>query len=420
MKSLLNLNSNKNPTDATRSQPVYQWVMLGGVWLAYFSFGVVQGGIPPLVTPVSQDLGLSRSAMGTVLGAWPFIYIIVAIPAGALIDRFNLRLTIASGVTLIALSGFLRSIAVDYPTMLIAVMVFGIGGPFISIGAPKLISTWFDKNQRGRAMGIYLTAPALGRILVLSTSNSILMPILQYSWRWTLSVFSGVALATAILWLIIAKEHPSNSSHEKSKDLLGSMKVFPELLNISLIKITLLIVLGMFLFNHGTNNWMPAILTDKGISLSRAGTLAAIPVAMGAIGAVAVPQIVKASSRRKFLILGFLITASTSVFLVLLDSGPLLWMNLALQGVASRGIMPIIMLLLIDAAGSQKTGAAGGLYFTSGEIGGVLGPVLLGISSDLLGGFNTGLLVLSAMCVLLGLGSIALRNTAEQALTKKD
>ena len=419
MKSLLNLNSNKNPTDATRSQPVYQWVMLGGVWLAYFSFGVVQGGIPPLVTPVSQDLGLSRSAMGTVLGAWPFIYIIVAIPAGALIDRFNLRLTIASGVTLIALSGFLRSIAVDYPTMLIAVMVFGIGGPFISIGAPKLISTWFDKNQRGRAMGIYLTAPALGRILVLSTSNSILMPILQYSWRWTLSVFSGVALATAIVWLIIAKEHPSNSSDEKSKDLLGSMKVFPELLNISLIKITLLIVLGMFLFNHGTNNWMPAILTDKGISLSRAGTLAAIPVAMGAIGAVVVPQIVKASSRRKFLILGFLITASTSVFLVLLDSGPLLWMNLALQGVASRGIMPIIMLLLIDAAGSQKTGAAGGLYFTSGEIGGVLGPVLLGISSDLLGGFNTGLLVLSAMCVLLGLGSIALSNTAEQALTKK-
>ena len=371
------------------------------------------------MTPVSQDLGLSRSAMGTVLGAWPFIYIIVAIPAGALIDRFNLRLTIASGVTLIALSGFLRSIAVDYPTMLIAVMVFGIGGPFISIGAPKLISTWFDKNQRGRALGIYLTAPALGRILVLSTSNSILMPILQYSWRWTLSVFSGVALATAIVWLIIAKEHPSNSSDEKSKDLLGSMKVFPELLNISLIKITLLIVLGMFLFNHGTNNWMPAILTDKGISLSRAGTLAAIPVAMGAIGAVVVPQIVKASSRRKFLILGFLITASTSVFLVLLDSGPLLWMNLALQGVASRGIMPIIMLLLIDAAGSQKTGAAGGLYFTSGEIGGVLGPVLLGISSDLLGGFNTGLLVLSAMCVLLGLASIALRNTAEQALTKK-
>jgi len=394
--------------------------MLAGVWLAYFSFGVVQGGIPPLVTPVSQDLGLSRSAMGTVLGAWPFVYILVAIPAGALIDRFSLRLTIASGVALIALSGLLRSIATDYPTMLIAVMVFGIGGPFISIGAPKLISIWFNAHQRGRAMGIYLTAPALGRILVLSTSNSILMPMFGYSWRWTLSVFSGVALATAIVWLILAKEHPSRENDGQSKDLWGSMKVFPELLNIPLIKITLLIVLGMFLFNHGTNNWMPAILTDKGISFSRAGALAAIPVAMGAVGAVVVPQIVKPNNRRKILVIGFLVTACTSGALIILSSGPFLWIDLALQGLASRGIMPIIMLILIDAAGSKKTGAAGGLYFTSGEIGGVLGPVLLGISSDLLGGFNSGLLVLAAMCILLALASTALRNSSEKALITRN
>ena len=64
----------------------YRWVMLAGVWLAYFSFGVVQGGIPPLIGPVSEDLGLNRSTMGTVLGAWPLIYILTAIPAGALLD----------------------------------------------------------------------------------------------------------------------------------------------------------------------------------------------------------------------------------------------------------------------------------------------------------------------------------------------
>ena len=86
MKSLQNPNPINDPTNTSKDQPIYQWVMLAGVWLAYFSFGVVQGGIPPLVTPVSQDLGLSRSAMGTVLGAWPFVYILVAIPAGALID----------------------------------------------------------------------------------------------------------------------------------------------------------------------------------------------------------------------------------------------------------------------------------------------------------------------------------------------
>ena len=137
----------------------YRWVMLAGVWLAYFSFGVVQGGIPPLIGPVSQDLGLSRTTMGTVLGAWPLIYILTAIPAGALLDRFNLEFTIMVGVIFIGISGLLRAIAVDYKTILFAVMVFGLGGPFISIGAPKLISTWFSESDRGRAMGIYLTAP---------------------------------------------------------------------------------------------------------------------------------------------------------------------------------------------------------------------------------------------------------------------
>ena len=125
----------------------YKWVMLSGVWLAYFSFGIVQGGVPPLIGPVSEDLGFSRSSMGTLLGAWPVVYIAVAVPAGALIDRFSLKLTIAIGITLIAMSGLLRAVASDYSTMLIAVMVFGLGGPFVSIGAPKLISIWFDYKR---------------------------------------------------------------------------------------------------------------------------------------------------------------------------------------------------------------------------------------------------------------------------------
>ena len=99
--------------------------MLAGVWLAYFSFGVVQGGIPPLIGPVSEDLGLNRSTMGTVLGAWPLIYILTAIPAGALLDRFSLKFTIMAGILFIGLSGLLRAVAVDYKTILFAVF----GGP---------------------------------------------------------------------------------------------------------------------------------------------------------------------------------------------------------------------------------------------------------------------------------------------------
>ena len=101
----------------------YKWVMLLGVWFAYFAFGIVQGGIPPIIGPVSSDLDLSRSSMGTILGAWPLIYIVTAIPAGALIDRFNLKYTIGIGIFLIAVSGLSRVFADNYFTMVLSVMI---------------------------------------------------------------------------------------------------------------------------------------------------------------------------------------------------------------------------------------------------------------------------------------------------------
>ena len=49
-------------------------------------------------------------------------------------------------------------------TLFLAVAVFGLGGPFISIGAPKLISAWFGPRERGTAMGLYMTAPSIGTV----------------------------------------------------------------------------------------------------------------------------------------------------------------------------------------------------------------------------------------------------------------
>ena len=383
----------------------YRWVMLAGVWLAYFSFGVVQGGIPPLIGPVSQDLGLSRTTMGTVLGAWPLIYILTAIPAGALLDRFNLKFTIMIGVIFIGISGLLRAIAVDYKTLLFAVMVFGLGGPFVSIGAPKLISTWFSESDRGRAMGIYLTAPAVGRILVLSATNSLLMPLYDNSWRLTLLTLASVAFVTAIIWILIAKDlKPDNQNPGDKKDLLASMKTFPDLVRVREVRLILIIVLGMFLFNHATNNWLPEILIEKSLSSSKAGLLAAIPVATGAAGAAVIPQFAKPNAHKKIVFTLFWIAAACTICLIYFENSLLLSVLIVL-GVASRGVMPIIMLTLISMVGGEKTGAAGGLYFTAGEVGGVLGPILLGFSADIFNGFNPGLFFLSSLCVALSFGS---------------
>lgn len=400
----------QKPLTPDASQLTYRWVMLAGLWLAYASWGLIIGGIPPLVVYLSEDLNLSRLSMGSVMGAWPLVYIAFAIPAGALIDRFGLRISISLGILLIALSGLLRALAVNYITLFISVAIFGLGGPFISIGAPKLVRTWFGQKDRGTAMGIYLSAPAIGRITALATANSILMPLYDSSWRLTLGTYAGAAFLTGLIWWMIGKEVQSRNGtlHESGESRTFNFKIFSILIRMKVVQIVLIMCFGSFLFSHGLYNWLPEILRSGGMTAAKAGFMASLPVAIGIVATVIVPRLA-IPNRRIPMLVGVLMVTAASAILVGTSKGALL--NLGLIFVAlSRSISPIVMLILMDfpQVGSQRMGAAGGLFFTAGEIGGVFGPLFVGVAADVTGGFGGGLLILAVINISLAFLAICL------------
>jgi hypothetical protein len=65
--------------------------------------------------------------------------------------------------------------------------------------------------------------------------------------------------------------------------------------------------------------------------------------------------------------------------------------------------MAVAMLVLMDTreVGRHDVGAAGGLFFSSAEIGGVLGPIAVGTLHDWTGGFGGALHLLTVLCVAL-------------------
>ena len=189
--------------------------MLGGVWLIYLGFGLLSVAMAPLVDPISRDLGLSYTTMGAILGAWPLVYIVAAAPCGAFVDRVGLKWSLFLAVLVIAASGGLRAVAFDAATLFVAVGLFGIGGPLISIGAPKAIAQWFQGAERGLAMGVYITGPALGNMLALALTNSVLMPLTGGNWRQVLLIYSGFILITGLAWFLLGS-HPINRVVERA------------------------------------------------------------------------------------------------------------------------------------------------------------------------------------------------------------
>ena len=142
------------------------------------------------------------------------------------------------------------SIAVDTETMVMAVMLFGLGGPIVSAGAPKVVVANFEGSSRGLAMGIYMTGPAIGGIVSLTLTNSLLLPVLDNSWRAVMMLWGGVAFAAAVAWFLIASRQPGKAEPATTAGV-SQLRVIGNLIS----KPTVVIVLGMsvcvFLFNHG-------------------------------------------------------------------------------------------------------------------------------------------------------------------------
>ena len=393
----------------------FRWVVLAGVWLVYASFGMATVSLAPLVGPIVRDLDISHGTMGFVFGAWQMVFIVSAVPLGSLVDRIGARKALLIASAMIVISGLMRSAAPDTPTLWVAVAVFGLGGPIVSIGAPKLISGWFHGPERGLAMGIYATGPSLGSITALSSTNSILMPAFDGDWRAILQLWAVLAAVAGLVWLAIAlqpqmRKSDAGLTHKKK---ISQTAVVLDLLRLPSVQILLAMAVGIFTFNHGLNNWLPEILRSHGLSPASAGYWATIPTIVGIFGALLLPRL--ATPRRRYgLLIGLCVSAGIASVMLRADSGPVLFAGLFLQGIARSSLTTIMLLALVEmpGIGEARAGVASGLFFSAGEVGGACGPLLLGVLHDWSGGFGVGLATLTAISACLFLGALRMQSLA--------
>jgi len=85
---------------------------------------------------------------------------------------------------------------------------------------------------------------------------------------------------------------------------------------------------------------------------------------------------------------------------------------LVVEGIAAGSMMTVLVLTLVEVpgVGTKRSGTAGGFFFSAAEIGGVGGPVLLGVLFNAHGHFSSSLMVLALLGVLLLISVFPLRR----------
>jgi MFS family permease len=177
------------------------------------------------------------------------------------------------------------------------------------------------------------------------------------------------------------------------------------------VQIVLMMGVGVFLFNHGLNNWLPEMLRSHGLPIVEASYWAAIPTVIGVVGSLLIPRL--ATPERRFRILLALSVAAllSSVFLQFV-AGPWLTLGLIMQGIVRSGLTTVLILSLVElpGIGASRAGTASGLFFSAAEVGGMLGPLGMGMLYDASGNFHGALAGLSAVAILLTIGTLRLRR----------
>jgi MFS family permease len=116
-----------------------------------------------LVDPIKESMGLSDFQMGLLLGpAFSVFHMLVSIPLGWYADRSSRKWLLIAGIvfwcTMTTMSGF----AMAFLPLLLFRFGLGLGEAVVSPCSVSIISDYFKREGRARAISLYMAGPYLG------------------------------------------------------------------------------------------------------------------------------------------------------------------------------------------------------------------------------------------------------------------
>src|ERR1700690_643290 len=114
---------------------------------------------------LKDELHLSASQLGILLSAFFWTYGLMQIPAGWLVDRFDVKWVFAAGFFVWSAATAVTGMLHGFAALLTIRVILGVGEsvPFPSYS--KILATYFDKSRRGSANSLIIAGLALGPAL---------------------------------------------------------------------------------------------------------------------------------------------------------------------------------------------------------------------------------------------------------------
>jgi predicted MFS family arabinose efflux permease len=331
------------------------------LWLTYAA----------ITTETAHRYGVSVTAVGWLAEIFPLLYVVLAIPAGILLDRW-FRPVLAAGGALVALGGLIRLGGQTFAWAMAGQVAVAVAQPVVLSAVSKLAGEYLPVDQRATGISVGSAGNFVGILVAL-----LLGPTVGGNGHLErLLVVEAVLAVIAAVALALALRRPGEPSGEHVAIQERAARVLWELPAMRILSGLVFLGFGIFV---ALATWLQALLHPDGVSEAAAGALLVGMVTAGILGCAVLPPLVARRGSQR----AFMRSAVVASCLGCVALGVVPWLGLRAAVIAIMGLFLLPALPIVLAAAERLAGAAAGtagaIVWMAGNLGGLIVALMVQI-----------------------------------------
>ncbi|MGI4985587.1 MAG: MFS transporter [Janthinobacterium lividum] len=377
------------------------------------------GVVAPLL---KKDLHVSPSQMGLIFSSFFIGYSLFAFVGGRLADRYGPHRvfswamggwSVACGLTATA-SGFL--------SLLFLRTLFGFGEGPMNATTNRTITNWFPREETATMIGFTFSGQTVGSAIA---GPIVGLTAYALGWRVSFVVVAALGLVWLAAWRIFGTNSPADNprvgqaeremieaSRHPAAERVASRSATP-LKSFLMRPSTLAVAAGLFAANYMLYvfiSWMPSYFTDSlHLSIQAMSVVSIIPWLCGGLGFFGsgiFADVLFKRMRNKLLA-----RKLTAIVPLALSGLSILAVGYVHSTVVIVALVALAVMFLAGACQgcwatihelipSEHVGGVGGFVHLLANTSGIIGPVVMGMAVERLGGYDSGFLLGAAIDLL--------------------
>jgi cyanate permease len=243
-----------------------RWVILAVLFAVRLTMGFQFQSVAAVAPLLGRDFGVGLADVGILIGLYFTPGVALALPGGAIGQRFGDKTTVLAALLLMLIGGLAMALSDAWTVQIAGRLIAGSGGVLLNVQMTKMVADWFAGREIATAMAIFVNSWPAGVAIALLT-----LPSVGTAYGVS-AVYLAVAALIAFAFVLLAAMYQPSANSVTTATTSARLDR-----NAAIAVIAAGLIWGLYnvgfamIFSFG-----PSMLVERGWSIAAAGSTISI------------------------------------------------------------------------------------------------------------------------------------------------